>query len=345
MLNNCSAREREAVLRRAIISVKPDYYAWPPETQERYRVNMPKEDSFRIRQAVLKGLFRIRVDTQEQLNAVLESFNDAQYLLLNSALLPIMGVGDDCFFLNEHLGNNVTLLDFDTLYDYDYDDHSFQEQARKEVEPDYTVKPYRGCLYYSWARLHIGGVFYYAHLSMAANYLCGIIDELGFDKIQELIPYDYVDGKDHGKKDGEGIIYDKRIAAGGREAELEELQQRYYSYMQERQEALLTDFDTQARQRVYLIDNSQENDPCMHFVFSDKTALQAVRFRHFMKDCYNIVSDNQELEVLIEQERQLALNYLEWAYQDILDNFDSTVVKFRKKRKIILADSALIDWL
>lgn len=345
MSDNSSAREREAVLRRAIISVKPDYFSWPPETQERYRVNIPKKDSFRIQQAVLKGLFHIQVDTKEQLNTVLDSFNDAQYLLLNSVLLPIMGVGDDCFFLNEQLGNNVTLLDFDTLYDYDYDDHGFQEQARKEVEPDYTVKPYRGCLYYCWARLHIGGAFYYAHLSMAANYLYGIIDELGFEKIQELIPHEYVDGKDHGKKEGEGIIYDKRITAGGREAELEEIQQRYYSYMQERHEVLLNNFDAKAQQRVYLIDSSQENDPCMHFVFSDKTALQAVRFRYFMKDCDNIVSNNQELDALIGQERRAAINYLEWAYQDILDNFDPTVVKFRKKRKIILTDSALKDWL
>jgi hypothetical protein len=122
-------------------------------------------------------------ETEEELKAALDAFDDAQYLLLNSAALPVMGIGEDHFFLNEWLGKDRTLLDFETLYDYDHDDHCFQEQARQEEFPDYTVKSYRGSLYYRWARLEINGSFHYAFLSMAAGHLYGMLDEWGFDKI------------------------------------------------------------------------------------------------------------------------------------------------------------------
>jgi len=82
----------------------------------------------------------------------------------------------------------------------------------------------------------------------------------------------------------------------------------------------------------------------MDFVFSDKTALQAVRFRHFMKDCRKIMGDAEKLDSTIDEERQAVLNFLEQIHQDILNNFDPKIVKFRKKRKIILADAALKDW-
>ena len=35
------------------------------------------------------------------------------------------------------------------------------------------------------------------------------------------------------------------------------------------------------------------------------------------------------------------LNYLDQAYQDILDNFNPKLVKFRQKRKIVITDGAL----
>ncbi len=55
-LTKLSARQKEAALRRAIIRVKPEYYSWSPEAQERYRVTMPEEDLFRINRALLQAL-------------------------------------------------------------------------------------------------------------------------------------------------------------------------------------------------------------------------------------------------------------------------------------------------
>ena len=57
-----------------------------------------------------------------------------------------------------------------------------------------------------------------------------------------------------------------------------------------------------------------------------------------------ILSENEELDSTIDKERQAVLHFLKQIHQDILNNFDPKVVKFRKKRKIILADAALKDW-
>jgi len=196
-----SDSEKPAALKRALMRVKPEYFSWPIEAQEKYRVAMPDMEMFRIRQALLKALFSISVNTEDEMNKAFDAFNDEQYLLFNSTLLPLAGIGEDKFFLNEHLGDK-TLLDFETLY-----------------------------------------------------------------------------------------------------------------------------------------------DPQMDFIFSDKTALQAVRFRHFMKDCREIMGDAQELDTLVEQERHAIFDYLERMHQDILHNFDPKVIRFRKKRKVILADEALKDLL
>lgn len=83
----------------------------------------------------------------------------------------------------------------------------------------------------------------------------------------------------------------------------------------------------------------------MNFVFSNSTALDAVRFRHFISDCQRIASNPTNIDVLIEQENRLALDFLANAYEDIMDNFDPTVVKLRRKRKIILANEKLKDLL
>ena len=203
------------------------------------------------------------------------------------------------------------------------------------------MRPYRGTLYHRWARLNIDGAFYYADLSCMAGSVLSAIEDLGFDRISELIPHEYVAGPDHGKREGNGFLYDRRIEAGGLEAQLEELQNRFHHYTSKRYNALADAFDRKGLRRVYLIERSTAHEPHMDFVFSDKTALQAVRFRHFMKDCRKIMGDAEELDSTIDKERQAVLHFLEQIHQDILNNFDPKVVKFRKKRKIILADAAL----
>jgi hypothetical protein len=343
---NPTQTDKAAALRRAIIRVWPDYYySWPEARQERHRLQRSREDDFRIRQAVVQSLFGLDVRSEEELSTLLDSFNDAQYLLLNSTMLPLQGIGADSFFLNESLPDDKTLLDFETLGDYARDDHRFQQQARRQEDPGYVVRPYRGDLHHCWARLDVDGAFHYADLRTQAGYLVDALEELGSDRIPTLIPHGYVDGPNHGKREGKGFIYDKRIDARGLEGQLDELQHRYYAYVTKRHDDLLELFDKSARKCVYVQDRSHPDDPHMEFVFSDKTALDAVRVRHFISDCRLLAGNNCELEARLDHERRAALDFLEESHRDIMNNFDPTVVKLRQKRKIILADGKLKDLL
>jgi len=93
----------------------------------------------------------------------------------------------------------------------------------------------------------------------------------------------------------------------------------------------LDSYHANAPKRVYQVNDNQETEPHRDFIFTDITALQAVQFRHFMKDCNAIHADLGELKALLEQEYQAAIGFLEHAHQDIAANFDPKVVKLRKK--------------
>ncbi len=70
-----------------------------------------------------------------------------------------------------------------------------------------------------------------------------------------------------------------------------------------------------------------------------------VRFRDFFSDCLRIAGDNSVLDDLIDQETGYALDFLARNYRDIMDNFNPSAVKPRKKRQIILANDKLSELL
>jgi hypothetical protein len=210
----------EAAFRRAMIAANPDYFSWDHGAQERYRLALPEDARFRVAQELLKSLFGRTINSREQMDAAFETFDDRHYLLFNSAMLYVQGIGDDLFFLNEYLGVGKTLADFETLGAYDYDDYCFQKEALKDEFPKRAALPYQETLRGTWARLQIDGKLFYASLWMAAGYVGSVIDEAGLDKIVELIPHRYVSGKDDGKREGHGTILDIRIDADGQEAQL-----------------------------------------------------------------------------------------------------------------------------
>jgi hypothetical protein len=130
-------------LRRAMMRVRPEFFSWPLEKRERYGTSLPEEDKHRLDQALMKELFGARVrswksDTSGDKRIPLRELNR-----WNDAILPLVGVGEDCFYLNEWLGEK-TILDFPTLRDYDEDEYRYQENARKQDDPSYESKPYRG---------------------------------------------------------------------------------------------------------------------------------------------------------------------------------------------------------
>ncbi|HED12545.1 MAG TPA: hypothetical protein ENI62_02645 [Gammaproteobacteria bacterium] len=330
-------------LRRAIIKFVPDYFSWNEKTQEKYRVRMPQEVTFNIRQFLMAELFGIAVKNEEKMDETENHFTEAQWSTINGAMLPLQGIGENYFFLNESFARDQSILSFPTLYDYDFADYQFQEEWRKKDVANYQGKPYHGSLYSTWARLQIDGSFSYAILSMQAAYIYSEVDEFGHDYIEELIPYEFKPGKDHGKKEGNGYVFDMTEDANGLEPQLKELKQRFWKHLQEIYEQFQIEFSKASRRQVFIIDTSRKDEPEHQFIFSDKEILSCISFKTFLVDCRKYKQRDFSILVdRIEKEKKLMQQFLNDQYADITADFNGKVIKLTKKRRIIIhKDSGL----
>lgn len=343
---SASPCEHSPALLRAIIRAFPEYYSWSLERQDQFRLNLEGDARFRVQQGLLKELFGLSVGCPEALEEALHDFSDEQYLRLNSAMLPLDGVGEDGFLLNEYLEDGTTLLDFPTVGDYARHHHATQENARREDDPGWDVQPYNGHLYPSWARLFLDGQFHYATLYSLPGFLHDEMESAGRGWIDAAIPHEYVEGKHHGERVKGGYRYDIRVDANGREAQLEELEIRCHAYLNARFHCLQSRLDDRLSPRVFFLSNPDPDpDPHAKYIFSGPTALDAVYFQRFVRDCCAIAGDPAELEEKVEREKTMLLEFLETEYRDIVANFDPTVVPLRKKRQIVLAEGVAEELL
>jgi hypothetical protein len=333
-------------LKKAIIRFVPDYFSWDKDRQEQYRVDTPEEDAFKIRQFLLRELFDISSSNSDEVEEAWQAMNEVQCSKLNATLLPIQGIGEDSFYLNEVFGSQKNLLSFETLYDYDFDDYKFQEDSRKREQKDYEEKPYRGSLYLTWARLMIDDSFSYGVLSMVAGYLYCQLDEYGNDYMEKLIPHEFTHGKDHGKAEGPGYRFDLRIEAKGLESQLDELKHRFWRHISEVHERLMDEFDEKSEKHVFILNQSQVDDPSHHFLFTDKEILKRIHFKTFMRCCRAAEqTDHAFFFRKLEEEKQLLTKYLDKQYKDIMENFDPKIVRLRKKHKVIFHKDSGLDEL
>jgi hypothetical protein len=330
-------------LRRAVMSVCPAFFGWPAQDQLKYRMQLPEG----VRDDIAKQLLAsIPSDTALHVLQALDEQGrlplDLQHQL-NEKLLPLKGIGEDAFYLNEYLGEGTSLLDFQTLRDFDEHDHQFQESARADENKAHIPQPYLGALYGRWARVLVGGHLTYLTLSMAAGYIYDQISTAAADELQRLMPHHYVSGPDNGKSEDGMIRWDMRIDAGGQEAMLDELQHRIWSHEQSQWAELRTRYDALSQGRTYLIDTSSEGESNMAIVFSDKTALDNVRFETFMTDCRSNQSDEADLFAEVAVEAKRICTYIAEQHDDLLRHFDPKVVPLRKRRKVLMHPGVLDD--
>ncbi|MGH7824229.1 MAG: hypothetical protein ACREQ7_03510 [Candidatus Binatia bacterium] len=330
-------------LRRAMIKVRPDFFSWSRQNRERYGANPPEKDRRRLDEALIKELFGARIrswkrDVDGNKRIPLRELNR-----WNEAILPLVGIGEDCFYLNEWLGENKTILNFPTLRNYDEDDYRYQENARKRDYPCYASKPYRGSLYLSWARLFVDRKFTYATLSMAAGYLFSHLEDVATAVIETRVPHRYVPGKNHGKATEKSFQWDMRLAADGQEGMLEELQHQVFEYTRARYEVLLTDWDRANRRGVYWVDTSEPQERNVHFVFTNKDALSAVRLRSFVRDCRAIERETDELNGAVTEEESKLKTFIAQQHQELLQTFDPRIKRLRRRRKILIHKDAFDD--
>lgn len=163
---------------------------------------MGEQARARLKRVMLKTLLDIDCSVGD-VDDIWDDLPVSKLNILNWASLLTSGIGDDFVYLNEHMAEGKTILDFSTLYDYDYDNYKFQEKANKSEFPDYQGSNYYAYKHPSWARLLIDNNFYYASFLSLATYLIDEIDSAGGDCIRALIPHDFVKGESHGKPERE----------------------------------------------------------------------------------------------------------------------------------------------
>lgn len=300
-------------LRRAMMRARPEFFAWAVERQEQYAVDLPKEERACLQKALLAELFGRHYATRADANAAVDDLSPDEQSIWNETLLPLYGIGEDSFFLNESFADGKSILDFETLRDFDEADHQFQECTRKEDAQrqglEYSPRPYRGGLYLSWARLLVDGRFTYATLSMAAGYWYA--NSAAEELIEQRIPHQLVPGEDHGKVDGGGWQWDLRVDANGEEGVLTELQRRVWAYQSDRFDALQTAYDTSDVAGVYLLDESKPPEANLHVVVTNVAALSAIRLRSFLRDCRAIERPPSELLQVLDKERAALAQFVE----------------------------------
>ena len=329
-------------LRRALMRVRPEWFGWSAAERERWHMAMPDDEELAIERAVLSELFGVRAATREALREAREDLDDAQTNLVNAVILPIRGMGDDAFWLNEHLGERSP-ADFDTLGDYDRWDHAFQEAAWRERDPAHALQPYRGRLDGCWARLFLGGRFTYATLDCAASHVFVELQEAGDAVVRRLVPHELVPGEAHGRQEAGGIRWDMRPDAGGREEHLEELRKRMWTHLAARHREAQEEWAREALGRVWMIDRSRPDDPQLDVVFSDPTAMDAVRLRSFVADCRRIETTSPLLEERVAAETARLEAHLHEQLADIEASVDPAVRRLRRRRRVHLAPGALED--
>jgi hypothetical protein len=276
-----------------MIKVRPEFFSWSLQKRERYGAKPPEKDRRRLDEALMKELFGAKIRSWKKEVDGNKRIPLRELNRWNEAILPLVGIGEDCFYLTEWLGENKTILDFSTLRDYDEDDYRYQENARKRDDPPHASKPYLGSLYQSWARLFVDGKFTYATLSMSAGYLFSHLEEVADAVIETRIPHRYAPGKNHGKAAGESFQWDMRLAADGQEGLLEELQHRVFEYTHARYDALLTDWDRAKNEGSigWTLPNRKSSIPILF-------SLTRTRLRPFISDLlYGIVVPSREKQM------------------------------------------------
>ena len=340
-LAHLDRRKILAAARKALIAANAHYYAWTTQERERFRATMDEDARRRIQCVLLDELHDFKCPTDE-VDEVWDNMPLADLNRLNWARLLTTGIGEDYIYLNECMAEGKTLLDFPTLYDYDYADYLFQEEARKRDFTDYEGIEYFAYQHPSWVRLLIQDQFYYATFTSLATHVLDEIESAGNEIIEQLIPHKYVEGENHGNQEKGGFVWDVRIDAKGQEIQLDELTRRWYGYQRKRWLAL-SESNVPRLPAVYVHDKDWDDDPHRFFVFTNERTLKQIRWCHFLSDCGPLQAEYAEVEKLLAEEIGRANDWLVRNHRDIQKNHDPTVIRFRKKRKILMAGSALND--
>lgn len=335
--------DARAAANRALMAGSPEYFSWSLEAQERFRAVPGKQARCRMEQVLLKQVLGIECSASEA-SEVWDRLTLDQLNEINPADLLTRGIGEDFIYPNESMEEDASLLNFDTLYDYDYDNFLFQEECRHRDLKNYVSPGYFPLYQPRWIRLLMDEELVYGNLFSTASYVISRVAEAGDRRLDELIPSSYVEGPDHGKQEDGGVVWDYQLDADGLEPQLEELRRRWWRYQQETEQCLQRELADAALTAYIIHDESPVPDEInVNFVIQNEKTMRRVRWRTFLADLSDIKGDSNEVESLISREKEAGLCFIAKQYADIRENYVPPDISPGKERKLIISNSALDD--
>tara|TARA_R110001599_G_scaffold219808_1_gene418131 strand:- start:124 stop:1173 length:1050 start_codon:yes stop_codon:yes gene_type:complete len=333
----------QAIVKRLLMRIDPLFFTYDKSKQDKERQSYYHQYDDMITEFLFKHVFKIEfekgVDNEDKLSK-------EQLDVFNAYLTSLIGIGENSFIYNEYQPKDFNLSKYPTLYDYDLEEFNYQQNARKEhFEGNYNEMPYRLYLNSNWSRLlDQKGCFYYSTQSSLSHYLVHKLYEHAAERVDQLIPHDFVEGPNHDKETEGGIIWDFKTDAHGLEAQLEELEARYEKYLNQLSQEMNETFHDDSECAVYFERSTIDDvEPRWDIIIKNAQTAKNISFQTYLKDCEKYLKPNEELEDLYQQKLEKLYAFIDENYQDVMENFDSKVKRFKRKIDVIIAPEALED--
>lgn len=318
-------------LRQAVMAAEPLFFSWGLEAQDRFRRDPPEDFSDSVRAHLERA-----IEKQHGVAWGQGDFKEpyAAYLTaLNTLKQPWYGIGDDCLWITEW---NDDWYDAHTIEDLSRD-HYASDPERPE-----NKLPFMGQFFPIWCRYLDGGRLVYATLTAFHHEVADSVENALGDKIDELIPHEYIEGPDHGKPaENGGYQWDFRVHAAGCEGQLEELQSRSRRIAIDMHLRALEDAHHRQSGCIYRQVRSDGDEPMVIWIFDGLMAMQGVRLEHLLSDIKSRRGNTRRLQAMIQPYVAEALVRIQDEYDDIMANWNPKISKLKKRRKIIIAKGAL----
>lgn len=338
------------VFNRFITKYYPDFFQLSDSEKDQFKTDHYEEMEDNLTLMLYKQLLNISLKNVNDAENYEHLVKDEILLEFNRQRTYLRGIGKNYFHLNEFFAEDENMLTFKTLYDFDLDNHEFQEQATIDDEnfPNKTTKElYKMRMNYYWARAIIENDFYYLSLASPGIYLHNKIEEDLREFIEKLIPHEYVEGEDFGRGSDGLFTLDYRIEANGKEKELEDLKDYYnFKISNSLYEDLMNYFFNNPKNKIWIEkSNSNDNtDPHLSYIFSDIDVIKNIRFDNWEEDTKKyITEDFSDLDLIYHKKFEKYKTELELVYNQIMEGTYVSDIKKSKPLRIIASDQALDD--
>lgn len=297
----------------------PEFFSLSDEEKDIFKIenNDSLDDSFSI--FVYNYLNKTNLSLDE---LDLFKFSNETLYNFNKETCVLRGIGENYFYINENFAEVNSILNFETLYDYDFANHNFQESINNEKE---NIIPYKMRLTGYFSRAYISNQFHYISLMSPSIYIYDKIDESLFDLINELIPYSIVSKSKKNQKSSFSFKYD----AKGKEYILNELKKHSRTLLSSLYEELIDFFDKNPMSCIWEIKDSEYLNPHITYIFSDKNLLKKIRFKTFEKDVLEFKTDDISfLEFIFREKNKELSNKIREKHSELIMSYDQKISLF-----------------